>query len=134
MIPQIEALEINNLEIISLPSRTYRVGENKIEGFIDNIQAIQQTVWHILSTERYAYVIYPDNYGVELEQYFGQSYEYIEANIGNTIQEALLQDDRISEVIINSIEQGELDIVLINFTVVSTLGTFSQDWSVNTSG
>lgn len=131
MIPQIDQATTQDIEIISYPSHTYRVGERKIEGFADGEAAIRQTVMHILFTERYAYAIYDDSYGTELEQYFGKPFEFIEAGMGQSITEALLQDDRITDVVINSITQDEkLDSLNVNFTVVTTLGTFAQEVTI----
>lgn len=128
MIPQIDQTSPQDVELISYPSHTYRVGERKIEGFADGEAAMRQTIMHILFTERYTYEIYDDNYGTELEQYFGKPFEFIEAGIGQTITESLLQDDRILDVTINSITQTDkLDAIGINFTVITTLGTFVQE-------
>ena len=127
MIPQISAIDVQNIEIVSQPSRTYRLGERKIEGFIDGLEAIKQAVYHILRTERYAYPIYEENFGAELEQYIGKPFAFIQSSIGESITEALMQDDRIISVEINSVEQSALDSVLVNFTVISSLGTFEQE-------
>lgn len=131
MIPQISAIDVQNIEVIEMPSRTHQITDRRIEGKIDGIQAIQQAITHILSTERFAYIIYDDDYGAELEKYIGKNFAFIQAGIGLDITEALLQDDRITDVVINSITQSALDSVLINMTVTSTAGTFSQEVTVN---
>lgn len=126
MIPQITAIDTQNIEIQPQPSRTHQITERRIEGQIDLLQAIRQAIFHILSTERYAYVIYDDNYGIELEKYIGKSFEFIKAGIGLDITDALMQDDRILSVDINSIMQSSLDSVLIDITVTSTEGIVSE--------
>lgn len=131
IIPQISPIDIQNIEIQPQPSRTHRLTDKRIEGQVDGIQAVQQAVFHILSTERFAYQIYDDNYGVELEKYIGKSFEFVKAGIGLDITEALMQDDRITAVEINSITQSGLDSVLIDITVISTEGTFAERVTVN---
>ena len=112
MLPQIDNPIINETQIITIPSKTYKliVNEEKndrIAGFVDNLTAIKQAVYHILMTERYSYEIYSDNYGIELEQYIGKGMDYIEATIENTLQEALLIDLRIIDVKVTDIIKSE---------------------------
>ena len=70
--PQIDS-EINNITTTTeLPSKTYKLNTNvnnqieatRIIGFVDNLDAVRQAIYHILMTERYAYLIYDDNYGI----------------------------------------------------------------------
>lgn len=105
MIPQIENSLNRDLEIISYPTKTYKLRENQITGKVDDIEAIKQAVEHILKIERYAYLIYDDNYGVELQKYIGESKEYLEATIEDTLKEALTQDDRILDVRVTNIAE-----------------------------
>lgn len=90
------------------------------------MKAVKQTVWRILSTERRAYEIYSENYGMETERFVGKSFEFVRANIGRAIREALLCDDRIIAVNIDSIEREGLDKCEVTFTVVSSNGTFAE--------
>ena len=129
-----------NEEVI-IPSRTYKLNtENllskysiqgnyltveaevytdRIAGFVDDIEAIKQAVYHILSIERYAYAIYDDNYGVELEQYIGQDFEYLSATIQETLNEALTQDDRIFDVEVTNVEKTDDNSALVEFNVLT---------------
>ena len=73
------------------PNMTYRLGENTVNGKItNNLEAVKQAVKCILETERYSNPIYSDNYGIELEQYYGADYGKIVAGIETTWREALL--------------------------------------------
>lgn len=106
MIPQIDnSLDTQIIEIASYPNKTYKCSKYQVAGKVDDIESIEQAVEHILSTERYAYLIYDDNYGVELEQYIGQSYDYLESTIQDTLKEALTQDDRIIDVQVTDIHR-----------------------------
>nr|DAI42438.1 MAG TPA: Protein of unknown function (DUF2634) [Caudoviricetes sp.] len=59
---------------------------------------MRQAVYKILNTERYQYIIYSWNYGIELEDLFGQPIPYVYAELQRRIEEALLNDDRITNV------------------------------------
>lgn len=131
MTPQISAVNMRSLRVKPFPSRTYRLGESNIAGFVDGLEAVKQAVFHILSTERYAYSIYDDNYGVELEQFIGASLPYIEANIYAVIRDALMQDDRIVGVSVDGVTQTDHNSVLIEITVNSSLGTFGTEVSIS---
>ena len=52
----------------------------------------------MLNTERYQYLIYSWDYGVELLDLFGEPISYVCPELERRITEALLQDDRIEEV------------------------------------
>jgi hypothetical protein len=103
MVPQIDNSISDSINIISYPNKTYKMSETQIAGKVDDLEAIEQTVYHILSVERYACLIYDDNYGVELEKYIGQDLSYLESTIEDTLREALTQDDRILDVQVTDI-------------------------------
>ena len=141
-----------NEEVI-IPSRTYKLNtENllskysiqgnyltveaevytdRIAGFVDDIEAIKQAVYHILSIERYAYAIYDDNYGVELEQYIGQDFEYLSATIQETLNEALTQDDRIFGVEVTNVEKTDNNSALVEFNVLTRNDEIEMEVIVN---
>lgn len=128
MIPQISSLDFKEVKFKRQPSHTYKISGDRIEGFLDGAEALKQTIYHILSTERYAYPIYDTNYGVELKKLFNKSTNFVIAELGSVITEALLQDDRIETVIINQVEVGDrIDSVVANFTVVSKAGVFTLE-------
>ena len=127
MIPQIQTSSqtntaSQNIVVVTQPSLTYRDNENNIIGKTDGLDAITQTAYHILNKERYAYVIYPNWYGMELEKYKGLPFSYLEAQIENDLRSALLQDDRIYDIIINEITQISVDSARINFNIYSQEG------------
>lgn len=114
------------------PDLTYRLGSTTVAGKIDKLESIKQAVYHILSTERYSNPIYDNNYGVELEQYIGKDIGYIQADIENTLKEALTQDDRITNVIVNSVKKSDKqeNACLIEFTVYTIYGNYNESMSV----
>ena len=50
------------------PSRNYRmlIESSRIFGVCDGREAMEQVIYKILNTERYRYVVYSWNYGIEL--------------------------------------------------------------------
>ena len=80
------------------PSKTYRIVGDRIEGFCDGKQAVMQAIDLMLNTERWRHLIYSGDYGVELEELFGQSRGYLEADMERRFSEALAEDDRITGI------------------------------------
>ena len=115
------------VNITRYPDMTYRMGNKTMQGRIEGSEAIRQAVYHILSTERYSNPIYSLNYGVELQKYIGADLEYIKATIQDDIEQALTQDDRITKVRLDSVEQTGLNSVLIKFTVITIYGTQQEE-------
>ena len=132
MIPQIDsAISVEQIEVVPFPSNTYRLTDTQIVGAIDGIEALRQAIYHILSTERYAYAIYDEDYGVELEKYKGRSFAYLETTIQTTLRDALLHDDRILAVNVTSVTKQGIDSALVEFDVVADTATFSEVISIN---
>ena len=98
MIPN--TLLSTELEIAKQPSKTYRmnIDTSTVNGMCDGLEAVKQSIYKILNTERYQYLIYSWNYGVELVDLIGEPVTYACPEIQRRITEALLQDDRIESV------------------------------------
>lgn len=86
------------------PGLTWHVVGDRIRGTCDDREALEQTIYHILSIERYMWPIYPPSYGSEIADLIGKPHDYAAAELKRTITEALTQDDRVVSV-------GEWDIV-----------------------
>lgn len=124
------------------PTRTYRVrllGNenstspvylNKVSGYTDGIDAIKQSIYFILGTERYEYLIYSWDYGIELQDLFGKPMPYVIAEIKRRITEALTMDDRITDVVDFQFERNR-EILHVTFSVVSTLGNIPTELEVD---
>lgn len=100
MLPKSKNVEriASNIEILTQPSKTYKIDGNRIKGFIDSVDAIKQSIMLRLSTQRYDNIIYSWNYGFEKNNLLGKRKEYIIPQLENRIREALLVDDRIMTV------------------------------------
>ena len=134
MIPQNE-YELENdaaLDIEEIPTPTPRIimGKNRLMGSCDGLEAIKQAVYLILNVERYRYVIYSSNYGVEFDDLLGKPVPYVLPELKRRIEEALTQDDRITSV--DGFEfKTKKDTVNCTFTVHSIFGNFVSESVVN---
>lgn len=113
------------------PSRTYKIDteKNRIIGYVDGREAIEQFIYKTLSTERYEHLIYSWNYGAELAKLFGQPIPYVYSEIKRLITEALTQDDRILSVDAFSFshKKGKVSVL---FTVHTIYGEIEMPWEV----
>lgn len=110
------------------PSRTFGLDlENgRIRGTVDGLEAIRQAVYCILNTERYDFLIYSWNYGVELKDLVGRPIPYVKTELKRRIREALLQDERIRSVDgFRFVQEGRR--LTAQFTVHTTLGDLQSE-------
>lgn len=82
----------------SFESKTYKVLPDRIESFVDGLEALKQAIHKMLDTERYEYPVYSFNYGIAWKVLIGKERPYVRAEMKRMIQEALIRDDRIREV------------------------------------
>lgn len=131
MIPQTGDDLKQDFTIETLPSRTFRMNHSTltISGTIDQIKAVEQAVFLILNTERYAWLIHSWDYGVELHNLIGKDVEYCLPEIERRVKEALLQDDRITAVQNFEFEVNKKN-VLTTFVVVSIFGEINTEMVV----
>lgn len=132
MIPLIDDDLINDVEIEQQPTLTYEVklDQDKMGNYIDGLEAMKQAIYHIINTERYQHLIYSWNYGVELADLFGKPINYCYPEIKRRLEEALLQDERISEVYDFEFSYSKGD-VLVKFKVVTDYGEIEAERTVN---
>lgn len=124
---------INNIEIMeesSQPSKTYKIEENRVVGLCDGKEALKQTIFFILSTERYNYLIYSSSYGSELNVICELDKDIAKSELKRRISDAILQDDRVNNVGNFEFSYDE-DSVLVKFTVFSIYGDIEIEKEVN---
>lgn len=110
-------------------SRTYRIDPltNRIVGMVDGLDALKQAVYKILQTERFEHLIYDESYGIETQGVIGSDPSNVQSKMKRSIREALIQDDRITDVTDFSMTVTG-DEALIDFTIVSNLGNFKSSY------
>lgn len=111
------------------PSRTYRLepNGNRISGFADGLEAVEQAVLLILNTERFRHIIYSWNYGNELDKTIGEDFGLAQSNVKRYIKEALLQDERITDVDEFVFDKTERNTLNVSFTVSTIFGEFQTE-------
>ncbi len=133
MIPINNAGLSNAIQIKKFTSNSYKLNEKKdqIKGYVDKIEAVKQTVYKILRTERYIYEIYDWSYGIELNDLFGKEKNYVKGELINRISEALIVDDRINDVFDFYFEDIDKTTILVYFTIKTDFGDGNIVWEVN---
>ena len=128
MLPQNGNLLNSGITIKTQATKTYKIDfkNEEIKGFTDGIAALKQAIFLILSIERYDYVIYSWNYGIELKDLFGRPTTYACAVLPSRIKQALTQDDRINDVY-DFVTSAKGNDVFVKFKVDSVFGTFEQE-------
>lgn len=133
MIPNVQN-DIADLEfeITDEPGRTYALNRNtnRIIGTCDEIEAITQTAYLILNIERYDYLIYSWNYGIELKDLYGEQISYVLPELKRRITEALTQDSRILGVNEFSFDVKQHN-VHVTFTLNTQYGEIEMEKAVN---
>ena len=112
-------INISNIEIVKDPSLSYRldIDKERVGKYVDNIESIKQSIYKILSTERYTYIAYDWQYGIELNDLIGQSKSLVKAVLPDRIKEALLVDDRIEDILEFSFEDISKTELIVTFNV-----------------
>lgn len=111
-------------------SHTYAICNDRIIGYVDGIEAVQQAVYLIINTERFRYLIYSWDYAIELEDLFGEPIGFIKSEMKRRIEEALTHDDRIESVENFIFDIKERNTLRVKFTVNSIYGSFEIEKEV----
>ena len=131
MIPQNNS-GLENVENKEQPSKTFRINEkNVIKGTCDNVEALKQAIFLMLSVERYTCPLVSFNYGAEFSDLIGKPLSYCIPETEYRIRDALMQDDRINSVDDFNFEVLQKRTLLVTFKVDSTLGTFEMEKEVS---
>lgn len=102
---------------------------DRINGYTDGLDAVAQAAYLTLSIERYKFILYSWDYGIELVDLFGQPMPYVMSELPRRITEALTMDDRIDDVTDFDfrVEGKRLH---TTFTVVTNMGNISAEMEV----
>lgn len=98
MLPETGTILKQDFEIITMSSKTFQIEENRIVGYVDGLEAVRQAMEIALRVERFEWLIYSWNYGVELKKLFGKPMGLVKSKLKKQIKDALMRDDRISGV------------------------------------
>lgn len=115
-----------------LPTKTYMIDpvNKRIIGTIEGPDAVMQFIQKVLSTDKYAFEIYDWYYGNDLLKLVGQPYDYVVTRIPNIFREALLVDDRITDVRDFEFTQTDIDSVEVSCHIDTVYGEVKYEQEV----
>lgn len=134
MIPSITAFLQQDFEMEKQPTHTYKMNlvEKCVKGYTkDDKEGIKQAIYKILSTERYQYIMYSWNYGIELLDLYGEPISYVCPELERRITEALVWDDRIESVDHFEFDLSQKGEIYVTFTVHTIFGDVDAEKVVN---
>lgn len=137
LIPNATSVTIGqNVEVVEQKdqtSRTYKIdfSAKRVGGYVDEIDAMKQAIMKILQSERFLYLIYSWNYGIEMRAIVGKSYQVIASEIKRILREALLEDRRITDVYDVSYKQIDKRTLSVEFTASTVFGEVSIETEVS---
>lgn len=133
MIPSTTAFLEQDFKIEEQPTHTYKMNltSELIRGYTDGQEAMKQAIYKILNTERYQYVMYSWNYGIELLDLYGEPVSYVCPELERRITEALTWDERIK-----SVNNFEFDVIgkgaiHVSFVAHTVFGEVQAETKVN---
>lgn len=134
MLP-VTSIVTNTNEAVSNSRQTsdsYRmqIENERVRGTVTELEALAQACYKALNTERYRFVIYSWDYGIELNDLFGKPVSYVFAVLPDRIRDCLMQDDRVEGVDGFELSSNGGD-VLCKFTVHSSFGDLDLEKAVN---
>lgn len=127
-----EVIELDTeLEEYENADKTYKIdfSKKRITNTIDGIEALKQTIYCILNTERYENIIYSWNYGSEFNDLIGKDKDFILGDLKRRIIDALSVDERIDDV--NDFKfSTNKESMTVNFIVKTVYGEITIEQEV----
>lgn len=133
MVPAAISVLDTQIEVEEQSTFTYamRLSGDRVQGYTDQLEAMKQAIFKIINTERYKYLIYGWNYGIELADLFGEAVSYVCPELERRITEALLADDRILNVKDFEFDYPKRHVVHVAFSVETVFGEVKAEKDVN---
>lgn len=98
MIPTTATTTDDDFTLTEQVSKTYKLNGNSYGGLIDELDAVEQSIYFMLNTERFEHPIFSWKYGVETNNLFGKQNDYVVATLKTNIIDCLTSDSRITSV------------------------------------
>lgn len=133
MIPSVNNILTSEIEVKTQESKNYKMyfTEKFINGIVDKLEAMHQVIYKILNTERYQYIIYSWDYGIETLDLYGEPISYVCPEIERRITEALMQDDRIQSIDNFEFDYSKKGKLYVTFCVHTIYGDLQEERVVN---
>ena len=124
VLPIGEIAIMEDTEIVSssqLPTLTYQLNfdSGRCAGKIDQLKAMEQSIFKAFNTKRFAHMIYSDDYG--FEHMIGENEIYVRGDLPRRIKEMIFQDERITSIE-NFVLEFEKDEAFVSLTAVTVYG------------
>lgn len=133
MIPSTTGFLEQDFEITEQPTKTYRMNleSNRVRGYVDGQEAMKQAIFKILQTERYQYIMYSWNYGIETLDLYGEPISWVCPELERRISEALLWDSRITSVDNFEFNISKKGVIHVTFIAHTVFGDVAAEKVVN---
>ena len=133
MIPSTTGFLEQNFELEEQPTYTYKMNldTGSIRGYTDGLDAMKQAIFKILQTERYQYIMYSWNYGIETLDLYGEPISYVCPELERRITEALLWDERIESVDNFEFDLPQKGVIHVSFAAHTIFGDVQAERTVN---
>lgn len=130
MTPQ-SNMTTENLKKVEYSDQDFKLGDGIIVGKVKGIEELKQSIFWILNTERYQYIIYDWNIGIETNDLYGMPVTYVCSELENRVKDALSILDKIEEVYDFEFDTSKKRIITCTFKVKSVYGEFEYNKEVN---
>lgn len=133
MIPSTTGFLEQDFELEKQPTYTYKMNldTGTIRGYTDGLDAMRQAIFKILQTERYQYIMYSWNYGIETLDLYGEPVSYVCPELERRITEALTWDERIKSVNNFEFDIPKKGVIHVSFTAHTIFGNVQAETEVN---
>lgn len=121
----------DEVEEVTLTSRTYKLSDGRILGMIDDYDAMVQAIDKIMRTERFVFPIYLEQYGNDFIELLGKGFDYATVEVERMLTEACEADDRVDDVVVDSIERVDATTLAVVATVNTIHGQVNVDTEVS---
>lgn len=120
------------VSVESMPSLTWYINKdtNRIQGTVDNYDAVVQAVQVILNVERFRWQIYSPYSGMQWRGLIGEDPGYVAAELQRRIRDALMMDDRVTGVKDFKYSIAD-DVLTASLTVTTVYGDVQTTTEVN---
>jgi hypothetical protein len=122
-----------DFELETQPTYTYKLNmeTDRIRGCVEGLEAMKQAIYKMLLTERYQYIIYSWDYGIETLDLYGEPATFVCPELERRISEALLVDERIESVSDFEFDTSQKGVVNVAFTAHTIFGDAEVESEVN---
>lgn len=120
------------VSVKSMPSLTWYINKdtNRIQGTVDNYDAVVQAVQVILNVERFRWQIYSPYSGMQWRGLIGEDPGYVAAELQRRIRDALMMDDRVTGIKDFKYSIAD-DVLTASLTVTTVYGDVQTTTEVN---